>query len=111
MNKKVSKGYKFLSHAHIDYLTGFDATNIYHVWVPHLKWIFRARDIWIDEIIKFNLINPYLDSLIIIEINDLIHVIKIPDLPDDAHADFNYQYKDWDNILASGLGPLLLESL
>ena len=37
MNKKVSKGYKFLSHAHIDYLTGFDATNIYHVWVPHLK--------------------------------------------------------------------------
>ena len=31
MNKKVPKGYKSLSRAHIGYLTGFDAMNIYRV--------------------------------------------------------------------------------
>ena len=45
MDKKILKGRKSLSRAHIGYLIGFDATNIYRVWMPHLKQIFRAKDI------------------------------------------------------------------
>ena len=84
--------------------------NIYHVWVPHLKRIFRARDVRIDETVKFDLANPHLDPLMITEVDDLIRLVEIPDLPDDAQADSNYRYEDWDDILASGLGPLSLES-
>src|SRR5438034_3126524 len=110
MDKKVPKGRKSLPRAHIGYLTGFDATNIYRVWVPHLKRVFRARDVWIDETVTFDPDNPHLDPLMITEIEDLIRIVEIPHLPDIAQADSNYQYEDWDDILASGLEPLSLES-
>jgi hypothetical protein len=72
------KGRKSLPGAHIGYLTGFDATNIYHVWVPHLKRIFRARDVGIDETLVFDPANPHLDPL---EVDKLIRIIEIPELP------------------------------
>ena len=90
MHKKVPKGRKSLPRAHIGYLTGFDATNIYHVWVPHLKRIFRARNVQIDETVKFDPANPHLDPLMITEVDDLIRLIEIPDLPDEAQTDSNY---------------------
>ena len=90
MNKKISKDYKSLSHTHIDYLTDFDTMNIYHVWMSHLKQVFRARDVQIDETVTFDSDNSHLDSLMITEIEDLIHIIEISDLSDIAQADFNY---------------------
>ena len=90
MNKKMSKDCKFLSHAHIDYLIDFDATNIYHVWISHLKWIFHVRNIQIDKTITFDSDNSHFDSLIIIEIEDLICIIEISDLSDIVQTDFNY---------------------
>ncbi len=90
MNKKISKDHKFLSCVHINYLTDFDIINIYCVWVSYLKQVFHIKNIWINKIIRFNSDNSHLDSLIIIEIKDLIYIIKISDLSDIAQTNFNY---------------------
>ena len=82
MNKKISKDCKFLSCAHIDYFIDFDAMNIYHVWVSHLKQVFHVRNIQIDEIIIFDSDNFHLDSLMITEIENLICIVEISDLSD-----------------------------
>ena len=106
----MSKNHKFLSCTHIDYLTDFDATNIYHVWISYLKQVFCIRNIWIDETVTFDSDNSHLDSLMITEIEDLICIIEISDLPDITQTDFNYWYEDWNDILVSDLEFLLLES-
>ena len=90
MNKKVSKDCKSLSCVHIDYLTEFDVMNIYHVWIPHLKQVFCARNVQIDKTVTFDSDNSHFDSLIITEIKDLICIIEISDLSDIAQTDFNY---------------------
>ena len=106
----MSKDYKFLSCAHINYFTDFDATNIYCVWISYLKWVFHIRNVWIDKTVIFDSDNSHFDSFIITEIEDLIHIIEISDLSDIVQTDFNYQYEDWDDILVSDLKFLLLES-
>jgi len=110
MNKKMSKDHKSLPHTHIDYFTDFDTTNIYHIWVSHLKQVFHIRNVQINKTVKFDSNNSHLHSLMITEIEDLIHIIEISDLSDIAQADFNYQYEDWDDILISDLKSLSLES-
>ena len=109
MNKKILKDCKFLSCTHIDYLTDFDAMNIYHIWISHLKQVFCVRNIQIDKTITFDSNNSHFDSFMIIEIKIFIHIIKISDLSDIAQTDFNYWYEDWNDILISDLKFLLLE--
>jgi len=75
-----------------------------------LKQVFRARDVRIDETVNFDPDNSHLDPLMITEVEDLIRIVEITDLPDIAQTDSNYLYEDWDDILASGLGPLPLGS-
>ena len=84
MNKKISKNHKFLSQIHIDYLTDFDATNIYHVWIFHLKWVFCVRNIQINKTVTFDSDNSHLDFFMITEIEDLICIVEIFDLSDIA---------------------------
>ena len=48
--------------------------------MSHLKQVFHTRDIWIDETVKFDPNNSHLDSLMITEIEDLIHIVEISDL-------------------------------
>jgi hypothetical protein len=107
MDKHVPKGRKSLPRAHIGYLTGFDATNIYRVWVPHLKRIFRARDVRIDETLGFDPANPHLDPLMITEVDDLVRIIEIPELPDTAQADPDYVHE---HVLAQHHGASSSES-
>jgi len=90
INKKILKDHKFLSHTHIDYLTDFNTMNIYYVWVSHLKWVFHIRNVQINKIIIFDSDNSHLDSLMITEIKDLIHIIEISNLLNIAQTDFNY---------------------
>ena len=110
MNKKISKNCKSLFYAHIDYFTDFDATNIYHVWISHLKQIFHIRNVQIDKTVTFDSDNFHLDFLMITEIENFIHIVEISDLSDIVQTDFNYWYEDWNNILVSDLKSLLLES-
>ena len=39
LDNKVPKGHKSSARAHIGYLVGYDSTNIFRVWIPHLKQV------------------------------------------------------------------------
>ena len=82
MNKKISKNCKSLFCAHIDYLTNFDAINIYYIWISYLKQVFHIKNIWIDKIIIFDSDNFHFNSLIITEIKDFICIVEISNLSD-----------------------------
>lgn len=44
----VPKGQKLQPRAKVGWLTGFEATNIWRVWIPDLKRIIRTRDVKFD---------------------------------------------------------------
>ena len=57
LNKNIPRKDKLEARAHIGYLIGFEGTNIYQVWIPHLKdrqkKIIRVRDVvFKDELYK-----------------------------------------------------------
>ena len=97
-----------MSCVHIDYLTDFDAMNIYCVWISYLKQIFCIKNIWIDKTVTFDSDNSHLDFLMITEIEDFIHIVEISNLSDIVQTDFNYWYENWNDILVSDLEFLLL---
>lgn len=41
------------------WLVGFDATNVYKVWIPHLDRVVRSRDVQVDEKVMYD---PQLDT-------------------------------------------------
>jgi Reverse transcriptase (RNA-dependent DNA polymerase) len=41
------------SRVHIGYLVGYDSSNIFRIWVPHLSRLISARDVTFDETIKY----------------------------------------------------------
>jgi hypothetical protein len=49
LNKTIDRKDKLLQRADIGYLIGYDAYNIYRVWVPSLNRVIRSRDVLIDE--------------------------------------------------------------
>ncbi|POS82543.1 hypothetical protein EPUL_004607, partial [Erysiphe pulchra] len=57
LDKKIPRRDKLEARAHIGYLVGFEGTNIYQIWIPHLKdrqkKVIRTRDvIFKDELYK-----------------------------------------------------------
>jgi hypothetical protein len=53
-SNNVLRGRKSLERAHIGYLTGYDATNILRVWIPHLKRVIHTRDVRINETKRYD---------------------------------------------------------
>ena len=43
------RAFKTRPRAHIGYLVGYDASNIYRIWVPQLKKVISTRDVTFDE--------------------------------------------------------------
>jgi transposase InsO family protein len=43
------RGFKVNPRAHIGYLVGYRASNIYHIWVPTLDQVITSRDVTFDE--------------------------------------------------------------
>ena len=48
------KAFKVLPRAHIGYLVGYEASNIYRIWVPVLKRVIRTRNVRFDEDIVYS---------------------------------------------------------
>ncbi|KAN0074973.1 hypothetical protein V8E54_007584, partial [Elaphomyces granulatus] len=65
--------------AHIGYLVGYDSTNVFRVWVPHLKRVFRTRDIRIDETRQYDPKEPHLAEELREEVEDIIRTIEVPE--------------------------------
>jgi hypothetical protein len=86
-SNKVPRGRKSLERAHIGYLTGYDASNIFRVWIPHLKRVIRARDVRIDETKRYDSSNPHISSDLVQEVQDLILTLDIPMAPQSRFSD------------------------
>jgi hypothetical protein len=86
-SNKVPRGRKSLERAHIGYLTGYDATNIFRVWIPHLKRVIRARDVRIDETKRYDPSNPHISLDLVQEVQDLILTLDIPTASQNQFSD------------------------
>ena len=60
VKKKDERKRKLKPRAYISYLVGYDATNIYLIWVPALEKVIRTWDVTFNESLFFD---PYLEDL------------------------------------------------
>jgi hypothetical protein len=49
LNYHIDKYDRLEPRVHIGYLVGYESTNIFKVWVPHLSRVISARDVTFDE--------------------------------------------------------------
>ena len=75
----ANRARKLAPRAHIGYLVGYDSTNIFRVWIPHLKTVIRTRDVVFDKTKKYNPDNPYIKKLLQESVENLIKEINIPE--------------------------------
>ncbi|QSS48815.1 hypothetical protein I7I53_08940 [Histoplasma capsulatum var. duboisii H88] len=57
-----NRSQKLNPRAHIEYLVGYDSTNIFQIWIPHLDRVIRARDVIFDENRKYNPDEPHIEK-------------------------------------------------
>ncbi|KAL1954936.1 hypothetical protein VTO42DRAFT_436 [Malbranchea cinnamomea] len=79
LDNKVPKGRKSMARAHIGYLVGYESTNIFRIWVPHLKCVFRSRDVRFDETKWYDPNDPHISKELREEVSDIIETIYVPE--------------------------------
>jgi hypothetical protein len=62
---------------YIEYLVGYDSTNIYRVWIPHKGIVISTRDVIFDEYTFFTRERPDHSLKLISELDTLIKKVKI----------------------------------
>jgi hypothetical protein len=66
LNKHLLKGDKLEKRTFEGFLIGYDALNIYRVWLPHSNYVIRVQDVrFIDELYKEKLLTPPVEPRII----------------------------------------------
>jgi hypothetical protein len=76
---KLERKRKLKPRAHIGYLVGYDATNIYRIWVPALKEVIRTRDVTFNESLFFDPRLEDLTALLVAELKPLVKQVALPD--------------------------------
>ncbi|KAL1952496.1 hypothetical protein VTO42DRAFT_5186 [Malbranchea cinnamomea] len=78
LDNKVQKGHKSMTRDHISYLMGYESTNIFRIWVSHLKCVFRSRDIRFDETKRYDPNDPHISEELCEEVSNIIETIHVP---------------------------------
>ncbi|RAQ98619.1 reverse transcriptase domain protein [Stemphylium lycopersici] len=50
---RLKKSFKTLPRGHIGYLVGYQASNIYRIWVPALEQVITTRNVTFDESLRY----------------------------------------------------------
>ena len=66
-----------MERAHIGYLVGYDSSNVYRVWIPHLKHVIRARDVRFDESKGYDPLEPHVP--LPATVTQLVDTLDIPE--------------------------------
>lgn len=77
-----------MARAHIGYLVGYEATNVFRIWVPHLKRVFRTRDVRFDETVHYDPNEPHIHQELRESVEELIEVVQAPELEADAELEY-----------------------
>ena len=90
LNKQISKKQKLQERAHIGHLVGYEARNIFRVWIPSQRKIIRTRDVMFDESISYDahdidllqaINEPMLETTY--ELHDLDPITQITEIASD----------------------------
>lgn len=101
LDKHIPRKQKLQPRAHIGYLTGYDSTNIYRIWIPSQQKIVRTRDVTFDETRFYDPSDLDLGYILRQKIPQIIEVLEpyaFTDSEPSTIAD-----EDYDEILDSAL--------
>ena len=62
--KHVPRKQKVAPRSVIGYLIGYDSTHIFRIWIPQKRKIIRSREVAIDENLRYNPNDPYIEDLL-----------------------------------------------
>ncbi|KAL1954930.1 hypothetical protein VTO42DRAFT_430 [Malbranchea cinnamomea] len=111
LDNKVPKGRKSLARAHISYLVGYESTNIFHIWVSHLKCIFRSQDIRFDKTKRYDPNDPHISKELYEEVSDIIETIHVSEWSICFENSTLLLEFDIEDLAKEGLGKLTMEVL
>ena len=64
--------------AHIDYLVGYESSNIFHIWVTYLKKVIIICDVTFDKTRQYNPNETELTMVLWEEIEQIVELIELP---------------------------------
>ncbi len=76
-NKTLDKLDRLESRAHVGFLVGYHASNIWKIWVPSLNRVILSRDVTFDETKHYS--EPYVEECLPQTIEKVVSAIEIPD--------------------------------
>jgi hypothetical protein len=82
----IPKKLKLDPRTHIGFLVGYDSTNIFRIWVPHLKRIIRSRDVVFDEDSGYNPKEPHHSYDLRQQVDEVVELINLPE-PEGVRED------------------------
>ena len=71
----IPRKQKLTPRAHINYLVGYDSTNIYRIWVPSKKKVIRTRDVTFDEKLFYDPKEPDLARILQLEVEQIVRYL------------------------------------
>lgn len=76
LKSRIPNGHKLDPRAAIGWLVGYEASNIWRIWVSELQRVIRARDVIFDETIQFHPFTASLGADVrqVAHIADAIHI-------------------------------------
>jgi hypothetical protein len=96
---------KLAARAQVGYLTGYNSTNIYRVWIPRLQKVICTRDVTFNESAFFS---PHDKQHPIETIRELVELLAIEVLPSielsNENSDISYSSLD---VVSSPASPAL----
>ena len=81
---KDKRAFKVLPRAHIGYLVGYSASNIYRVWVPQLGKVIVTRNVTFDETKFYAPDQEKLDQQPLVITQQVVELIEEPEIQDAA---------------------------
>jgi hypothetical protein len=93
--KHVPRLQKLKERAHIGHLIGYDASNIFRIWIPSQRMIIRTRDVIFDESSKYDphdidllqvLSEPMIETTF--EPNQSINLSQIKELDSESENEY-----------------------
>lgn len=114
LNKNILKKNKFQKLGHLNFLLGYDSTNIFLIWVPSQKKVIRTRDVICDESSYYNsteldLIKIFKELMVedIYEVPSLVNISRITELDSDTD-DEEIGMKNKKKTKVKDIGPELI---
>jgi hypothetical protein len=80
LNKHIPRSEKLQARAHIEYLTEYDSSNIYRVWIPSQEKVVCTRDITFDKELFYDPAELDLGYVLREEVSQAVKILEQPSI-------------------------------